>query len=108
VLVILLNGTSAATPSAGSSDSSERFPLTWIFVKSPEFVRPAHQAGREAWAEPGTKTVQQHPSECDRSFTERTVVPRLSHPARGPPTRFCMSGKRPGQTRHRGGASWWA
>ena len=32
--------------------------LTRIFVKSPEFVMPAHQGGREAGAEPGTNTLQ--------------------------------------------------
>ena len=35
-----------------------RFPLTRIFVKSPEFVMPAHQGGREAGAEPGPNTLQ--------------------------------------------------
>ena len=45
-------------PVAGPAPSrvrGERFPLTWIFVKSSEFVMPAHKAGREAGWSPARR-----------------------------------------------------
>jgi MFS family permease len=55
----------------------ERFSLTWIVVKSPEFVMPAHQGGREAGAEPGPQTPNPH----GRRHADMTTPPPEEPPA---------------------------